>query len=72
MALMVNEQPPHGIERAEWERRFAQRIAAKRDLTGQALADVVNAELVDWPPTSRSWRTVQPEDAADEQLAFWD
>ncbi len=68
----------HGIDRQEWERRFAARITERAvDEDGKKpntdeLAEIIAVELESWPSTGDyDWLIVSPEDAADEQMSNW-
>lgn len=63
---------PHGIPRTEWERRFKERIAEVAVITSDELDACVYAELQSWPQQDNDWVYLLPEDAADEQMSYWD
>lgn len=73
----------HGIARAEWERRFAARIAEKARgqddevLSDEDLKEITTAEIESWPEGGDShngtdWMRNTPEEAADEQMSNWE
>ena len=67
----------HGITRDEWENRFMARIKDKlhseddAELNAATLRDVTASELESWPVSEDDWKSVLPEEAADEQLSYW-
>jgi hypothetical protein len=63
---------PHGIARQVWEERFKARLADKAVLTSEELPAVFDAEIESWPDTRDDWAWIGPEEAADENLSYWD
>lgn len=69
--------PVHGISRDEWVRRFKAKIFDALGTKDEAIAD---AELESYPPVDErpvagmpnDWELSLPEDAALEQLSYWE
>lgn len=62
---------PHGLSRAEWEQRFARRLAEAAALDCAMVEALVPAELEGWDSGEDDWKFTLPEDAADENLSCW-
>lgn len=64
---------PHGIPRAEWVRRFCDKVKQVAGVDD----DIAQAEVEGWPERdeqpggSEDWLTEQPESAALESLSYW-
>jgi hypothetical protein len=74
------ELSTHGIPRAEWVRRFKERIKTRLGLNDDDDNETIAAaELESWPlidehPVAgmpNDWELTGPEEAADENLSNW-
>lgn len=69
---------PHNIDRAEWERRFYERIKTAAfgpddaPLDAEFAKEVGDAEIESWSTDDGDWLTTLPEEAADEQMSNWE
>ena len=68
----------HGLTREEWVRRFRAHIVKLADFKEDdpMVEEIVKSELESWPeeqgaPFTDDWKTVTPEEAAEEQLSNW-
>jgi hypothetical protein len=61
------------MERAEWEKKFGERIIERVDLNphDKGTKEMIAAELESWPESNPDWKDTTPEEAADEQLSNW-
>lgn len=61
-------------DRAEWELRFAAQFTTRgiEFDTPAVAARVIAAELESWPENEDGWLQYEPEEAADEQLSYWE
>lgn len=75
LAAPLEPPLPHGLERAEWVRRFTVRIGERLAVISPEREHIAEAELESWPepsgPTANEWRDFEPEEAADEQISYW-
>lgn len=68
---------PHGLTRAEWERRFGDRLVARLALQPLEREHIIPGELESWPEhdagleAAGDWQDYTPEEAADENLTNW-
>ena len=61
------------MDRAEWEKKFKERIIKRADLPpdDKVTAEMVQSELESWPESGDDWKDYDPEEAADENLSYW-